>query len=329
MRISAIPPTILSIFLSFMISHNTIGEETTMRLGLIGLDTSHVISFISLLNDPVHANHVPGAKIVAGYKGGSDDFPPSYERIDNFTQRLVEDWNITLYDTIEELCENVDAVFLTSVDGRQHLDQARPVITAGLPLFVDKPFTGSLAEAIELFKLAETHEVPLFTSSALRFWEPVVEMGSLENIQGATSVGPCSYQPGIPDLYWYGIHGIEVLFSIMGPECIEVTHIHTDNTDLIVGKWLDGRIGTYRGIRNAASPFRLTVYGADEVVDQELSGNYQGLMEATLELFRTGKPAVSREETLAIFAFMEAAAVSKRQGGIPVSMQDTLDAAQK
>lgn len=319
--------TMATIILTFMYSYNISGEETTMRLGLVGLDTSHVISFITLLNDPEHANHVPGAKIVAGYIGGSDDFAPSYERIENFTQRLVEDWNITLYDTIEELCANVDAVFLTSVDGRQHLEQARPIIAAGLPFFVDKPFTGSLSEAIELFELADANDVPLFTTSALRFWEPVVELGAMNNIQGAATVGPCPYQPGLPDLYWYGIHGIEVLFSIMGPDCIEVTHIHTKDTDLITGKWADGRVGTYRGIRNAASPFRLTVFGSDEIIDTELSGSYQGLMEACLELFRTGKPAVSREETLAIFAFMEAAAASKAQGGIPVTLKEAFDTA--
>lgn len=299
-------------------------EEEPLRLGLIGLDTSHVMAFVSRLNDPEHEQHVPGMRIVAGYKGGSDDFPPSYERVDNFTEQLVNDWDVTLYDSIEALCAHVDAVLLTSVDGRQHLAQAKPVIEAGLPLFVDKPFAGSLEEAIEIFDLAEAHDVPLFTSSALRFWEPVVRLSETEDIRGAAMVGPCAYQPGIPELYWYGIHGVEVLFSVMGKDCIAVSRTSTEDTDLLVGTWADERIATFRGIRNAAALYRLSVFGADEVVSEEISGNYQGILEAIRDLFQHGDPAVCRYETLAIFAFLDAAEASKAQGGAPVKLAELL-----
>ncbi len=304
-------------------------EEPEFELGLIGLDTSHVIAFTRILNDPDDTNYLPGAKVVAAYQGGSDDLPTSYERVEGFTEQLVEDWGVTLYDTIEELCENVDAILLTSVDGRKHLEQARPVFEAGLPVFIDKPLAASLEDAVAIFDLAEAHDVPMFSSSSLRYYDSVVEMTEAEvgAVTGADAVGPCSIDPTHPDLFWYGIHGIEMLFTIMGPECEEVARVHTEDTDLVVGRWADGRVGTFRGIRNAHSPFRLTVYGTDGIEAQPIRGTYRGQLKVALEMFRTGEPPISREETLAIFAFMQAAEVSKERDGAPVRLDEVLEEA--
>ncbi len=305
-------------------------EEPEFELGLIGLDTSHVIAFTRILNDPGDANHVPGARIVAAYQGGSDDLPSSYERVEGYTEQLVQDWGVTLYDTIEELCENVDAILLTSVDGRPHLEQARPVIEAGLPIFIDKPLAASLEDAVAIFDLAEAHEVPMFSSSSLRYYDSVVEMAQADvgAITGADSVGPCAIEPTHPDLFWYGIHAVEMLFTIMGPDCEEVVRVHTEDTDLVVGRWADGRVGTFRGIRNAHSPFRLTIYGTDGIEAERITGSYRGQLEVALEMFRTGEPPISREETLAIFAFMQAAEVSKERDGAPVRLDEVLEAAE-
>ncbi len=304
-------------------------DEDVLHIGLIGLDTSHVIAFSNILNDPDHGSHVPGGRIVAAYQGGSDDLPSSYERIDGFTEQLVENWGIELYDTIEELCEHVDAILLTTVDGRKHLEQARPVFEAGLPMFIDKPLAASLEDAVAIFDLADEHDVPMFTASSLRYWDSVIEMAEtgVGTVRGAATTGPASIDPTHPDLFWYGIHGIETLFTIMGPDCVTVTRVHTEDTDLVVGEWADGGVGTYRGIRNASSPFRLTIFGTDEVIAEGLSGGYQGLMEVAMEMFQTGEAPLSREESLAIFAFMEAAEESKRRGGEPVTLAEVLEAA--
>src|SRR5438067_7403451 len=101
-----------------------------LRLGIVGTDTSHVTAFTKLLNDPSTPDHIPGAKVVAAYKGGSPDIESSRTRIDKFTQELQDKWHVAIAGSIPELCKQVDAVLIESVDGRSRLAQARQVIAA-------------------------------------------------------------------------------------------------------------------------------------------------------------------------------------------------------
>ena len=174
-----------------------------LKVGLIGLDTSHVIAFTELLNNPTNKNHVPGAKVVAAFKGGSPDIESSRTRVDGYTKQLQEKYGVRILPSIEELCREVDAVMLTSVDGRPHLEQARPVIAARKPLFVDKPLAGSLQDAVTLLKLCEDAKVPIFSSSSYRYYESLTELKKTDigEIKGAISYGPCSYEEHHPDLF--------------------------------------------------------------------------------------------------------------------------------
>ncbi len=299
-----------------------------LRLGIIGLDTSHVAAFTGILNDEKAKGHVPGAKVVAAFKGGSPDIPSSADRIEGFTKTLTEKYGVKIYDSIEEMCKNVDAVFLESVDGRPHLAQARPVIAAKKPLFIDKPMAGSLKDALEIFRLAKKAKVPVFSSSSLRFGKSTlaVRNGSIGIVTEAVTTSPCSLEPHHPDLFWYGVHGVESLFTVMGTGCESVTRGTTaDGKIEVTGTWSGGRKGTFRedktygGLAKGAK-------GEDKV------GSYDGyapLVAECIKFFQTGVAPVPPEETIELLAFMEAADESKRQGGKPVKIADIIAKAKK
>ena len=293
-----------------------------LRAGIIGLDTSHVVAFTTALNDKSAAGDLADVVVTAAYPGGSPDIPASRDRIEGFTGQLKE-MGVEIVASIDSLLEKVDVVLLESVDGRPHLEQVKPVLRAGKPVFIDKPVAGSLADAIEIFRLAREYNVPCFSSSSLRFSPGIIGMRSDERVGevlGCAAYGPCSLEPHHPDLFWYGVHGVETLFTIMGTGCQTVTRVQTEGTELVVGTWKDGRVGTFRGIRKGKSGYGALVFGSAGIVP---SGNYAGyipLLEAICKFFKTGEPPVSAEETLQIFAFMEAADESKRQGGGPVRL---------
>ena len=297
-----------------------------LRLGMIGLDTSHVPAFTELLNNPNNKGHIPGAKVVAAFKGGSKDIESSASRVDGFTKTLQEKYNVEIVSTIEELCTKVDAVLIESVDGRPHLEQARPVIKAGKPLFIDKPVAGSLRDAIEIYKLAKAANVPVFSSSSYRFYDSLTELKKKDvgEIKGAISYGPCSLEKTHPDLFWYGVHATEALYAVMGTGCQTVTRISTPDTDVADGIWTGGKIGTLRGLRNAASPHKVILFGTKSIADQQGSGTYAPLVQEIVKFFQTKVAPVKPEETIEMFAFMEAADESKRQGGKPVSIAETI-----
>jgi len=297
-----------------------------LRIGMIGLDTSHVPAFTKLLNDPNDKNHVPGGKVVVAFKGGSKDIESSWSRVDKYTEQLQKEFGVKIVDSIEELCRQVDVVMLQSVDGRPHLEQARPVFKAGKPIFIDKPLAGSLRDAIEIFRLAKESKVPVFTSSSYRFYDSLVELKKTDvgELRGAISYGPSHLEPHHPDLFWYGVHPTEALFTIMGTGCESVVRTSTPDTDVVTGVWSGGRVGTLRGLRNANTPHKVIVFGSKAVAEQKGSGDYAPLVREIMKFFQTGIAPVSPEETLEIFAFMEAADESKRQGGQPVKISDVM-----
>ncbi|HKS35539.1 MAG TPA: Gfo/Idh/MocA family oxidoreductase [Verrucomicrobiae bacterium] len=299
-------------------------DPALIRAGMIGLDTSHVPAFAKLFNNPNATGDLAGIRIVAGYPGGTD-IPASRDRVKGFTEGLRTN-GVEIVDTIPKLLEKVDVVLIESVDGRIHLQEAIPVIKAGKPLFIDKPVAGSLADAIAIYELAQKHNVPCFSSSSLRFGgiQELVKNEKLGTIAGAITWGSCSYQEGTPDMFFYGIHGIEPLYALMGTGCETVTRIQTKDTDLVSGVWKDGRVGTYRGIRKNNAAFGAIAFGSKAIVPAGREGGYEGLCREIGRFFKTRQPPVSAEETIEIFAFMEAADESKRQGGAPVPLASVL-----
>jgi hypothetical protein len=298
----------------------------TIRAGMIGLDTSHVPAFTRIFNSSQAEGDLAGIKVVAGYPGGTD-LPASRDRVARFTEQ-IRGMGVEIVDSIPKLLEKVDVVMLESVDGRIHLQEAIPVIKAGKRLWIDKPVAGSLADAIVIYELAKKHNVPCFSSSSARFspgLAAVLKDEAVGPIMGAATWGSCSYSTGTPDMFFYGIHGIEPLFVLMGAGCETVSRVQTGNTDLVTGVWKEGRVGTYRGIRRGASSSGATVFGSKAIVQPEKGGGgYEALCREIGRFFKTGKPPVSAEETIEIFAFMEAADESKRQGGAPVALATVL-----
>ena len=293
-----------------------------MKVGIIGLDTSHAPAFAKFLNgSPADAN--AACRVVAAYPQGSKDIPSSVERVPQYTEQL-QGMGVEIVGSIEALLEKVDAVLLETNDGRPHFEQALPVLKAGKPCFIDKPVAGSLSDAIAIFMAAEKHSAPVFTSSSLRYLDGVQQArsGEFGKVLGCDAYSPCSLEATHPDLYWYGIHGVEILYTAMGTGCEEVSRVSTADAEFVVGKWNDGRIGTFRGTRSGPHLYGATVFTAKGVKSIAEAHSYQPLIQVAATFFHSGKPPVSAEESLEIYTFMEAADESKRQGGKPVKMAD-------
>jgi predicted dehydrogenase len=305
--------------------------ERPLRAGMIGLDTSHVVAFTKVFNNPEAAADLAGLRVVAGYPGGTD-IPASRDRVAGFTEEL-RGMGVEIVPSIPALLEKVDVVLLESVDGRPHLEQAKPVIAARKPLFIDKPVAGSLVDTLRIYDLARAGGVPCFSSSSLRF-APAVQQAArapaVGTIVGCDTWSPCTLEPSVPDMFYYGIHGIESLYTVMGTGCVSVTRAATPDTDLITGVWKDGRIGTFRGIRKNKADYGVVVYGSEGIVPATGSfSGYEQLCQAIARCFKTGTVPVDPAETIEIVTFMEAADESKRQGGAPVRLAEVLDRARR
>ncbi len=296
-----------------------------IRIGIIGTDTSHVTAFTKILNDPTAPDHVPGTHVVAAFKSSSADIEDSRSRVDKFAAELQDKWHVKMAASIEELCSQVDAVLLESLDGRVHLEQARKVFAAHKPVFIDKPLASTLEDAREIDKLAKEAGVPWFSASSMRF-------GGVAALKTSDMTGAMTWGPGPLeahhhlDLAWYAIHPIEMLYTLMGTGCEEVTRISTADSDVIVGRWKGGRIGTVRALRPygdyGAVAYRKNGKGqTGEFSNKVDEGGYAPLVKEIVRFFETQQAPVSNEETLEIFAFLDAAQRSKESGGKPVGLR--------
>ena len=309
----------MKFLLSLLLLTAGVALPAELRIGMIGLDTSHVIAFTELLNNPDHPKHVPGGKVVAAFKGGSKDVEASYTRIDKFTKQLQEQYGVKLYDTIEEMCQHVDAVMLESVDGRPHLQQAVPVLKAGKPMYIEKPMAASLKDVREIFRLSEEFNSPVFSSSCLRFAQTTqaVRNGKIGRVHYCETYSPAKTEPHHPELFWYGIHGCEALYTVMGRGCQKVKRELTPEGKVqVTGYWKGNRFGVFREGKN--NGFALGEKGRAQAGNHE---RYYGLITAVIQFFNTGKSPIDPAETMELFAFMEAAEESKRRGGEWVPLQ--------
>ena len=289
-----------------------------MKIGMVGIDTSHCAAFTRLINNESDRFHVPGGKVVIGFPGGNPTLPASYERVDRFTAQLKDEFGVEIVDSIEAVAEAADAILLESVDGGQHLEQFSKVAPYGKPVFIDKPIATSKRETEEIYALSEKHGSPVFSSSALRYAAGLFELGVGEEILGCEAFGPTAVIEGVPALYWYGIHSAEILFSKMGAGCRKVQVNMTEKVDMVTGIWDDGRVGTLYGYRfQGVSAFGATVFTASGV-QQASAGHeppyYALLLERVMEFFKTGKSPVDPAETIEIAAFLEAANKSRLTG---------------
>ena len=329
-RNSALASLGISISVPLIAKNTGSVEAQGKRVGIIGLDTSHSIAFTKTLNGEEASSEYLGYKVVAAYPKGSLDIPSSVERIEGYT-RQIKEMGVEIVGSIEELLSKVDVVLLETNDGRRHLEQALPVLKAGKRMFIDKPMAASLTDAMIIFNAAEHYGVPVFSSSSLRYIGGMDEIkaGSVGKILGADAFSPATLEETHPDLFWYGIHGVETLFTAMGTGCQTVSRAFTEGADFVTGIWKDGRIGTFRGIREGKRGYGGTIYGEKENVNLGTYAGYNPLLKEVVKYFDTGIIPVTPEETLEILAFMEAADLSKEKGGKPVSMEQIMEKSRK
>lgn len=292
------------------------------RVGIIGLDTSHSMAFTKGLNDSSSALSNSGYRITAAYPYGST-IEISTSRIPGYIKQ-IQPYGVKIVESIRALLAEVDYVLLETNDGNPRLKQASEVIEAGKPIFIDKPVAASFEDVQQIYNLAEKRQVPIFSTSSLRYMSTIQDAinGKVGKILGADTYSPATLEPHHPDLYWYGIHGVESLIALMGVGCKEITRIHTQGTDIVVGTWADGRIGTFRGTRTGKHTYGGTAYGEKGDLTLGPYNGYDTLLSKIIQFFDSGQSPVAVNETLEIYRFMTAADISKARGGAKVSLAE-------
>jgi hypothetical protein len=270
-----------------------------VRLGIVGTGSS-LIAFTQILNDPNDPDHVPGARVVAAYRGS---------RADKIGDELRAKWKVDITPDIGSLCRKVDAVLIASDNAAERLVQIKSVIAAGKPMFIESPLAATLDDARSIAKLAKDAGVNWFSASRVRFGA-VAEMKS-SFMLGAETGGPGPIEPRG--------YSVEMLYALLGTGCEEVTYTSGAGGDEVTGRWPGGRMGKVRAMQPRWGVKVLRT--ADTAQTKDLAPDPPSLLVEVVKFFETREAPVSHEETLEIAAFLDAAERSKAAGGAPMKLR--------
>lgn len=296
-----------------------------LRLGILDFDSSHCVEFTRRLNQVgLPADQwVDGARVVLGHVGESEMAP---ERIAAFRDAVVG-CGVTLVDDPLQMLGQVHGVLVLSLGGDAHLRRARPFLEAGLPVYVDKPFACTLADAEQMMDLAARHHTCVFGSSALRYAEEVLRFQQARvagHVHGVVSYGPAKRAAGNPGLFHYGIHATELLYALMGPGCQQVSTTFAEDSEVVTGLWTGGRTAALRGARVGATGYGFLAFCEHGIVHERVSTRYayRNLCRAIVASFEARRPAVDPELTVELTRFVLAALLSEQRNGQVVALSE-------
>ena len=289
-----------------------------VKLGVLDFDTSHVVEFTKRLNHVgiKEDQWVDGAKVVIGCPGESKIMP---ERIAGYTEEMKK-YGVPLVENLADMIGKVDGMLIESQEGTPHYERAKPFLEAGIPCFIDKPFTCSVDHARKIVDLAERKKVAVFSSSSLRYAQELVDFmkdAKHGKILGAMAYGPASEHERNPGLFHYGIHAVEILYTLMGPGCDRVSCVYDKGAEVTTGHWKDGRIASVRGIRDGKGDYGAVAFTEQGVMRVPIGTSYiyRDLLKQIVEMFKTGKSPLDPAVTLEIVGFIESARKSAMNHG--------------
>lgn len=296
-----------------------------INIALVGCDTSHSVHFCRTLNDESDPMHIPGARVVAAVPGGFGNIQGSRDRALRNSEDIAVKYGIPLFDSIIEL-PACDAIFIEGTDGGGHLEQVKEAVAFRVPIFIDKPLALSAESAREIFQVCREHQIPMMTSSALRFddyFQGALAECESEPIISADIYGPMTFVEGCPGFFWYGIHSAEMLFAAMGKGLKRVQMVYQEEEYILVGIWEDGRVGTIRGTRRPHFAFGGTLHTPKKPVSFYIPEDggvpfYASLLSRVVKFVGTGASMIDEEETIDIIRFLEMTEAERTFRGLQV-----------
>jgi predicted dehydrogenase len=324
-----------------------------IRIGILGIDNYGSVAYTEFLNKPNLGGVFEGMRVVAAYAAESPDYPDSAKLGGQWKDQLSKMYQnpkdpkdavppIEWVDSIDALLAKVDCVMIFSLDARLHRQQAEPVLRAGKKLFIGRPLASSPEDAVAILKLAAETKTPCWSSSQHRYSTGFAGMRDhpeVGKVIGVDVYGGWDVKAHPADQFWRPLHSLETLYTIMGsPGVVSVTCTSTPTAEYITATWKDGRVGTYRGIKEGTVKYSATVFGDKGVSVSGIYGHgipvkgvvptndeyvgYKPLATEIAKFFKTGQVPVQPAETLEIFALMQAAEESKAQGGTVVKLKN-------
>ena len=294
-------------------------SEDIMRIGAIGIDSSHLPEFSRRMKE-LNAAKKTRCLVTHVFDPGGHDLPKAAEWL-----AKTRDMGAQQVGSMDELLKSVDGVMVLSVNGNKHLPLSLPSLERGLPTYIDKPLTCNLSEAKQLLATARKTSARCYSASSLRFPAEVTEMdkAALGALKAIDAFGPGSIHALMEGLFFYGVHTIEMVDALWGPGVKRVSAVHLEDRDLLDLDYHDGRFARLRMERKGAYEFGATVHGEKGVKQfkVDFAPVYTRLMEGMARFFEGGAAPPPLRDLVENVAVMEAGNASMKRDGAWVEIE--------
>ena len=273
------------------------------RIGIIGTENTHAFGFSGMFNQKNENGEFlyPDCRVtlVYGY-----DVAASARVVNEFGAAAIA-------NSIEEMVGKVDAVMITARDGKFHAEFALPFIQAGIPAFIDKPFTCDTKEAVDLVRLAKEKGVPLVGGSSLKYADGIRELKKIKDatkdqVKTGTISAPLSMHNAYSGFWFYASHLAEMCMEVFGwkPKSVMATENHNSVSAIvdyeeysITCNFVNDCFESYSGIV-FSDKAHVKEISLDKILRYEC--------DAFVEMLRTGKMSHSYYELIAPVFFLDA-----------------------
>lgn len=286
-----------------------------IKIGVVGLDTSHSIEFVRRMQAP----DCPADQKVAGLRATAClRFETPFQNRDGLDarQKTLEGWGVKVTESFEEAVADCDAIMMTINDAAFHLDYFRRCADLGKPIFLDKPMADTVAAGRMIFDLAAAKGLKVMSCSSLRYVTSLLEAcRTIPQPAQASTFGPLGKAPAGSSIVWYGVHAFEMLERAMGRGAASVTVVRDQMGVVCVVAYKDGRRGVVE-LAEGNYSYGGTLRGEGKAVAfvADMSRAYTLQLIEIETFFRTGQMSLGLDDTLEVMALLDAAQQSLTRG---------------
>lgn len=218
-------------------------------------------------------------------------------------------------DSPEKCCEGVDAVLIVDDGSGEHSKFAEHPLRKGVPVFCDKPLAMTARKALAIAKLVRETKTPFMSASSLRFVADIVKLRAELPQLGAVHLASAACGN---ELVYYGIHALSMIYATLGRGAVSAINVGQPGSNIVRLRFDNHRdvmlIVAERQWMKAG--YQINLYGEKgwRTVTPDLKDLYAYLLEAFLDLLKTGKESVPVEEEVEVIAALEAGKRSLKLG---------------
>lgn len=177
------------------------------KIAILGCENSHADGFLKTIRDE-NLDDIQVLGVYSCFEGAAE--------------RLNEIYGVPVMENYDALVGQLDGLIITARHGANHYKYAKPYLSDGIPMFIDKPITVSEEEAREFMGLLKEKQIPVSGGSSVKHADDIaalkalVASGEKGKVVGGFLRMPLDINSEHGGFFFYAQHLVQSVCEIFG-----------------------------------------------------------------------------------------------------------------